>query len=312
MKGEYYPIRDGYGKALLQLGKDNSLVIVLDADLAKSTRSDWFAEAYPERFIDVGIAEQNMVGIAAGLATCGQIPFITTYGVFVAGRAFDQLRNTVCYSNLNVKVVGSHGGISVGPDGGTHQAIEDIALMNVLPNMQVFSPVDAIEAYQISLYASKVKSPVFIRLAREATEIICDSDYIFKPGKMSYLSKGNDAFILFHGTIGVECVKAANYLKQIGLEVSVVNCSSIKPFDEYEMLDIAKKDKPIFIVEEHLQAGGLASIVSTFLSKNYPIKLNYINLGDCFGESGSPDELLTKYNLSAEKIAEFIQSEIYN
>ncbi|MCK9329268.1 MAG: transketolase C-terminal domain-containing protein [Candidatus Cloacimonetes bacterium] len=309
-KGEVLPIRDGYGKALLHLGQTNPNVIVLDADLAKSTRSDWFANTYPKRFIDVGIAEQNMVGIAAGLALCGQIPFVTTYGVFIAGRAFDQLRNTVCFSNLNVKVIGSHGGISVGPDGGSHQAIEDIALMNVLPNMQVFSPVDAVEAYQITLYVASINSPVFIRLAREATEIVLNEDYLFHPGKMNYLHKGDDAYLISHGTIGVECLKSAQKLKQFGINVSAINCSSIKPFDNAELLNIAKTNKPIFIVEEHLQAGGLGSIISTFLAQHYPRKLYFLNLGDCFGESGNPDELLDKYNLSVNKITDFIKLQI--
>lgn len=263
-KGQCLPIRDGYGKALLFLGLTNEKVFVLDADLAKSTRSDWFAEKFPERFIDVGIAEQNMVGIAAGLSTCGIIPFITTYGVFVAGRAYDQIRNTVCYSNLNVKIVGSHGGISVGPDGGTHQAIEDIALMNALPNMEVFSPIDANEAYQLTLYAANSKSPVFIRLAREATEIVTDENFTFSPGKFNYLSNGTDAFILSHGTIGVECLKAVNILNEKGLSVALVNCSSIKPFDYNELLNIAKKQKPIFIVEEHVSAGGLGLLYLHF------------------------------------------------
>lgn len=309
-KGGFYPIRDGYGKALIKLGAENSSVFVLDADLAKSTRSDWFAEKYPEKFIDCGIAEQNMLGIAAGLASMGAIPFVTTYGVFVAGRAFDQIRNTVCYANLNVKIVGSHGGISVGPDGGSHQAIEDIALMNVLPNMQVFSPVDANEAYKITLYAAKVKSPVFIRLAREATEIITDyspDEYI--PGKFNFLSKGEDAFIFSHGTIGVECYNAVKLLKDKGINVSLINCSSIKPFDNKSLIEIAKKQKPMFVVEEHLEAGGLASIISVILTKNYPVKLNMINLADNFGESGSPEKLLFRYKMTARQIADKVLSD---
>ena len=302
-KGEILPVRDGYGKALIELGYANPRVIVLDADLATSTRSNWFAEQFPQRFIDTGIAEQNMVGVAAGLSLKGKIPFVTTYGVFVTGRAFDQIRNTLCYSNLNVKIVGSHGGLSVGPDGGSHQAIEDIALMNCLPNMKVFAPVDANEAWQVTLHAAKTTGPVYIRLAREATEIVTAGDYSFEPGKAKPLTRGEDGYILFHSVIGCEVLKAQQILKSEGFNLTVLNFCSIKPLDTNMLDEIAASGKPLFIVEEHLLNGGLTSIVATYYSLHKPVRLYSISLNDCFGESGSPSELYDKYGFSAGKIA---------
>ncbi len=307
--GDVVPIRDGFGKALIELGHKNEKIFVLDADLSKSTRSNWFAEKFPNRFIECGIAEQNMIDVAAGLSLMGKIPFTTTYGVFVAGRAFDQIRNTICFSNLNVKIIGSHGGLSVGADGGSHQAIEDIALMNLLPNMKVFSPVDANEAFQIIIKASDIVGPVFVRLAREATEILIRKDFEFQVGRWEKLSEGNDAYLLFHGTIGAEVMKATKILLEKKIEVTVINCSSIKPFDK-KMLNEIPSSKPIFIIEEHLEAGGLGSIISTYYSQNSPRKLELINIGDRFGESGSPTELYQKFGFTSEILAERIRASL--
>jgi transketolase len=306
VKGELFPVRDGYGKALLALGESNPKIVVLDADLAASTRSNWFADRYPERFIDVGIAEQNMTGVAAGLSLSGKIPFVTTYGAFVTGRAFDQIRNTVSYSNLNVKIVGSHGGLSVGPDGGSHQAIEDIALMNLLPNLKIFCPVDANEAWQMTLAAAEIEGPVYIRLAREATEIITGEDYQFEAGRAAMLSAGDDGIIIFHSVIGSEVSKAATLLAGQGLNLSLINFSTIKPLDT-SMLDyIAASEKPLFVIEEHLTNGGLTSIIATYFSLRRPIKFHTISIADCFGESGSPEALYDKFGFSAKKIANYI------
>ncbi|MFA5498297.1 MAG: transketolase C-terminal domain-containing protein [Candidatus Cloacimonadia bacterium] len=302
-KGEILPIRDGYGKALLDLASTNPDIIVLDADLSASTRSNWFAEKYPERFVNVGIAEQNLVCVAAGLSLTGKIPFVTTYAVFVVGRAFDQIRNTVCFSNLNVKIVGSHGGLSVGPDGGSHQAIEDIALMNALPNMTLLCPVDANEAWQMTIKAAELKTPVYIRLAREATEIITDHNYTFELGKAQSLRKGGDGYLLFHSVIGSEVMKAADILSEKGLNFEVVNFSTIKPIDTELLNRLAASDKPLFVIEEHLLNGGLTSIISTYFSLNTPRKLYSISLDDIFGESGSPQDLYEAYGFSAEQIA---------
>lgn len=304
--GTVVPVRDGYGKALLHLGEVNEQVMVLDADLAKSTRSDWFAQKYPDRFIDAGIAEQNMIGVAAGLSLMGKIPFATTYSVFVVGRAFDQVRNTVCYSNLNVKIVGSHSGLSVGPDGGSHQGIEDIALMNVLPNMSVLCPCDANEAFLMTLAAAEMKTPVYIRLAREATEVITGKDYVFTAGKANILRDGSDGLVISHSVIGSEVVRALDILDKKGASLTHINFGTIKPLDRETVSMISDTRKPVIIIEEHLEAGGLTSIIATNCSLARPKKLYSINIGDCFGESGSPQSLYDKYCFSAEKLADRI------
>ncbi len=305
-KGTIVPVRDGYGKALLRLGRVDERVVVLDADLAKSTRSDWFAEEFPERFVDVGIAEQNMVGVASGLSLIGKVPFVTTYSVFVVGRAFDQVRNTVCYSNLNVKIVGSHSGLSVGPDGGSHQGIEDIALMNALPNMTIFCPCDANEAFLMTLTAAEMDTPVYIRLAREATKVVTEEDYHFEPGKANIFREGTDGTVISHSVICSEVVKALNDLDNRGIKLSHIHLGTIKPLDDAITEMISGSDRPVIIVEEHVEAGGLTSILAAACSLSKPKKLYSINLGDRFGESGSPHDLYEKYGFSAKKIAERI------
>ncbi len=311
-RGEILPVRDGYGKALLELGESNPRVIVLDADLATSTRSNWFAEKFPHRFIDVGIAEQNMVGVAAGLSLSSKIPFVTTYGVFVTGRAFDQIRNTVCYSRLNVKIVGSHGGLSVGPDGGSHQAIEDIALMNTLPHMTIFCPVDANEAYKMTLKAAEIEGPVYIRLAREATEVVTGEDYHFELGKVKTLHSGKDGYLIFHSVIGSEVLKAASLLAAQGLSLEVINFSTVKPLDTSLLDQIALSGKLVFVIEEHLLNGGLTSIIATYYALHKPYRIYTISINDTFGESGSPEDLYDKYEFSAQKIAAFIKNTLRN
>lgn len=309
MKKQYerVPIRDGYGRALLALGEQNPKVVVLDADLAVSTRSNWFATRYPDRFFDMGIAEQNMINVAAGLSLEGKIPFATTYGVFVCGRAFDQIRNTVCYSNLNVKIVGSHGGISVGPDGGSHQAIEDIALMRILPNMKVVVPCDHLQAYKATLKATEIEGPVYIRLAREATETITTKDTEFQFGKAQVLAEGDDAAIFFAGTIGGEVMKAAQLLQEKNIYPTVINMHTIKPIDKECILKYAKKFGKLITVEEHLQAGGLGSAIAEVVVEKHPVTVKMIAIYDRFGESGAPEVLLDAFGLSAEKICSQIQ-----
>jgi len=305
-KKDIRPIRDGYGEALIELGKTNPNVLVLDADLSTSTRTNWFAEKFPERFIDVGIAEQNMVDIAAGLSIEGKIPFVTTYGVFVCGRAFDQIRNTVCYSDLNVKIVGSHGGISVGPDGGSHQAIEDIALMRILPHMTVVVPCDHHQAYKATLAIAELKGPAYLRLAREATAAITDDNSAFKIGKAQILTKGDDCAVFFAGTIGDEVMKAVEILKTKNIFSTIINMHTIKPIDKECIIKYAKKFGKIITIEEHLQAGGLGSAIAEVLAENYPAKIKMLAIYDRFGESGQPDVLLDAFGLSAEKISEQI------
>jgi len=301
------PIRDGYGNALLELGKTNPNVLVLDADLSTSTRTNWFAEKFPDRFIDVGIAEQNMVNIAAGLSLEGKIPFVTTYGVFVCGRAFDQLRNTVCYSQLNVKIVGSHGGISVGADGGSHQAIEDIALMRILPHMTVVVPCDHHQAYKATLAIAQLKGPAFLRLAREATVAITDENTDFEIGKAQIIIEGDDCAVFFAGTIGAEVMKAVELLHKKRIFPTIINMHTIKPIDKECVIKYAKKFGEVMTVEEHLQAGGLGSAVAEVLAENYPAKMKMLAIYDRFGESGQPDVLLDAFGLSAEKISTQIE-----
>lgn len=307
-KKDIRPIRDGYGNALLELGKTNPDVLVLDADLSTSTRTNWFAEKFQERFIDVGIAEQNMVDIAAGLSIEGKIPFVTTYGVFVCGRAFDQIRNTVCYSNLNVKIVGSHGGISVGPDGGSHQAIEDIALMRILPHMTVVVPCDHHQAFKATLAIAEMRGPAYLRLAREATAAITDENSAFEIGKAQILTEGESCALFFAGTIGDEVMKAVEILKTKNIFPTIVNMHTIKPLDKECIIKYAKKFGKVLTVEEHLQAGGLGSAISEVLAEHYPAKVKMLAIYDRFGESGQPDVLLDAFGLSAEKISEQIEN----
>ena len=306
-KNKILPIRDGYGRALLKLGETNPDIVVLDADLSTSTRSNWFAEKYPDRFIDVGIAEQNMVNIAAGLSLEGKIPFVTTYGVFVCGRAFDQVRNTVCYSNLNVKIVGSHGGISVGPDGGSHQAIEDIALMRILPNMTVVVPCDHFQAYKATLQIAELQGPAYLRLAREPTATITCEDYKFQLGKADILTKGDDVVIIFAGTIGAEVMKAVPLLHRKNIYPTIINMHTIKPIDKETIIKYSKKFGKIITIEEHLKAGGLGSTISEVLAESYPVKIKMFAINDRFGESGQPVVLLDAFGLSAEKISERVE-----
>jgi len=301
------PIRDGYGNALMKLGETNPNVLVLDADLSTSTRTNWFAEKFPERFINVGIAEQNMVDIAAGLSLEGKIPFVTTYGVFVCGRAFDQLRNTVCYSQLNVKVVGSHGGISVGPDGGSHQAIEDIALMRILPHMTVVVPCDHFQAYKATMQLAEMNGPAYLRLAREATAAITNESSDFKIGKAQVLTEGDDCVVFFAGTIGAEVMKAVEFLNKKNIFPTIINMHTIKPIDKECIIKYAMKFGKLMTVEEHLQAGGLGSAIAEVLAENYPAKMKMLAIYDRFGESGQPDVLLDAFGLSAEKICERVE-----
>ncbi len=301
------PIRDGYGRALIELGKINPKVVVLDADLSTSTRSNWFAEKFPERFIDVGIAEQNMINIAAGLSLEGKIPFATTYGVFVCGRAFDQIRNTVCYSNLNVKLVGSHCGISVGPDGGSHQAIEDIALMRVLPKMTVVVPCDHIQAYKATLQLAKLNGPAYLRLAREATATITKEEDNFEIGKPDVMIEGEDCGIFFAGTIGTEVMKSVDLLRKKNINPTIINMHTIKPIDEDVIVNYARKFGRLIVIEEHLKAGGLGSAISEVTSEKYPVTIKNIAINDRFGESGEPHVLLDAFGLSAEKISEQVE-----
>ncbi len=296
------PTRDGYGEALLLLGESNPDVVVLDADLAMSTRTNWFWEKYPERFFDIGIAEQDMLGTAAGLAMGGKIPFATTYGVFIAGRGWDQIRTTICYANLNVKIAGMHGGISVGPDGATHQALEEIALMRVLPNMHMIVPCDAIEGRKATLGASQVSGPVYLRFTREATPVFTQETDEWQLGKANLLRAGSDVTIIGCGPVLYEALLAADELAKEGVSCRVLNMHTIKPIDADAILAAAAETGAIVTVEEHQINAGLGSAVAEVLVKHNPVPVEMIGIMDTFGESGSPEELAIKYGLKQKDV----------
>lgn len=296
------PNRDGYGLGLIELGKTKPNVLVLDADLAKSTRSDWFMNEFPARFFDMGIAEQDMLGTAAGLALAGKIPFVTTYGVFVAGRAWDQIRTTICYANINVKIAGAHGGVSVGPDGATHQALEDIATMRVLPNMTVLVPCDAVEAKKATIAAAEKYGPCYLRFAREATPVFTAEQDPFTIGKANLMQEGTDLTIIACGPILFEALQASTMLQDQGISARVVNMHTIKPLDQETVLQAAAQTGAIVTAEEHQIYGGLGSAVAELLVKNLPVPMEMVGIDDTFGESGTPEELAERYGLTAKDI----------
>jgi len=307
MSVKMLPTRDGYGYGLLELGAANPDVLVLDADLAKSTRSDWFAAKYPDRFFDIGIAEQDMIGTAAGLSLGGKIPFATTYGVFVAGRAWDQIRTTVCYSDLNVKIAGAHGGISAGGDGATHQALEDIALMRVLPNMRVLVPCDAIEARKATVAAGNVQGPCFLRFAREATPVFTEEGDYFEIGTANVLKSGTDVSIIAAGPIVYEALLAHEQLASDGISARVINMHTIKPLDEAAILAAARETGAIVTAEEAQIYGGLGGAVAEVLVRHYPIPVEMVGIADTFLECGTPEELAVKYGLTAKDIVKAVK-----
>ncbi|MDP2750268.1 MAG: transketolase family protein [Nanoarchaeota archaeon] len=294
--------RDGYGDALVEIGKDER-VVVLDADLSESTRSKKFKEKYPERFINVGVAEQNLMGISAGLAATGKIPFASTFAMF-AMRGYEQIRNSICYSELNVKICGSHGGLATGEDGATHQCLEDFSLMRTIPNMVVLSPADVVEAKKCVHAAYEHKGPVYIRTTRAKTPILFDENYKFQIGKGVIIREGKDITLIATGPMVSECIKAAEILAADKKKVSarVVNISTIKPIDEKLILKCAKETKAIISCEDHFIVGGLGSAVAEVLAENKcPTTFERIAVKS-FGESGKPEELYEKYGLSAKHI----------
>ena len=307
MNVKMLPTRDGYGHGLLELGASNPDVLVLDADLAKSTRSDWFAAKYPDRFFDIGIAEQDMIGTAAGLSLGGKIPFATTYGVFVAGRAWDQIRTTVCYSGLNVKIAGAHGGISAGGDGATHQALEDIALMRVLPNMRVIVPCDAIEARKATVAAGNIQGPCFLRFAREATPVFTEEGDFFAIGKANILRNGTDATIIAAGPIVYEALQAVDLLAAEGISVRVINMHTIKPLDEEAVVAAARETGAIVTAEEAQVYGGLGGAVAEVLAQKQPTPVEMVGIADTFLECGTPEELAEKYGLTAKDLVKAVK-----
>ncbi|MCF2675655.1 transketolase family protein [Pseudoflavonifractor phocaeensis] len=301
------PMRDGYGKALLKLIGDGKPVVALDADVAKSTRTVWVRDQYPEHFLDMGIAEQDMVGTASGLALGGIIPFASTYGVFLAGRAWDQIRTTVCYNNLNVKLAGAHAGISMGPDGATHQALEDVALMRVLPNMTVVVPCDAVETEKATLALAEREGSCYIRFGREAVPVITDEDSPFEIGKANVLRDGKDAVLFANGAMVYEGLEAAKQLAGEGIDLMVINLHTVKPLDQEAVLAAARKTGRVITAEEHQAAGGMGSAVAECLAQHYPVPMRILGMQDGFGESGAPDELMKRYGFSSDAIYQAVK-----
>jgi transketolase len=296
------PTRDGYGEGLVLAGEENQNVVVLCADLTESTRAIYFQKKFPERFIECGIAEQNMVSVAAGLALSGKIPFVSTYAVFCPGLTWSQIRVNVLQNNANVKIAGAHAGISVGPDGMSHQALEDIALMRCLPKMTVLAPCDAIETRKATLAAARFKGAVYLRFAREKTPVFTTEKTPFKIGKAEVFYQGNDVAIIGCGPLLYEALLAAHFLERKKIKARVINCHTIKPLDEKTILKAAKECRAIVTVEEHQVMGGLGSVISEFLSKNYPVPIEMVGIQDCWGQSGEPRELLEFYHLTAPYI----------
>lgn len=295
--------RDGYGMGLLELGEKNNQVVVLTADVAESTRVIEFARKYPKRFVECGVAEQNMMGIAAGMAAAGKIPFVSSYAVFSPGRSWDQLRVSVAYSNLNVKIAGAHTGLSVGPDGATHQGLEDIAIVRVLPNMTVVVPCDEVETRKCTLAAAGLIGPVYFRFAREKTPVITTPEASFKIGKAEVLFEaGNKVAIIGCGPLVYQALVAAKQLQQEGIGTMVINNHTIKPMDKATIVEAAKKCGAVVTVEEHQIMGGMGSAVAEILAQNYPVLMEMVGMPDSFGESGQPEELQIKYGMSVESI----------
>lgn len=303
--------RDSYGDALVELGKEKENLVVLDADLAAATKTGVFKKAFPERHIDCGIAEANMTGIAAGMSTCGKVPFISTFAMFAAGRSFEQVRNSIGYPHLNVKIGATHAGISVGEDGASHQCNEDIALMRVIPGMVVINPSDDIEAKAAVRAAYEHEGPVYLRFGRLAVPIINDrEDYKFELGKGVVLREGKDLSIFATGLCVAETLLAAELLAADGIDAEVINIHTIKPLDEELVVASVSKTGKAVTVEEHSIIGGLGAAVSETLCEKYPVKVTRIGVNDVFGESGPAKELLRKYGLDAEGIYQKIKETI--
>lgn len=308
---EQLPIRKGFGQGLLKAGEKDENVVALCADLTESTQMHLFAERFPERYVEIGVSEQNLVTVAAGMAAMGKIPFASSYAMFSPGRNWEQIRTTACYNDVPVKVVGSHAGISVGPDGGTHQAIEDMAIMRVLPNMVVISPCDSIEAMKATLACAQTKEPTYLRLAREKTPIMTTDDTPFEIGKAQIFFAPDTGLaqvgIIATGALVHKAMCVAKKLEAEGIKVKVMNMATIKPLDEKAVIDLARETKHIVIVEEHQVAGGLGGVVAEVLAQNFPVPMEFIGVKDKFGQSGAPSELIEHYEMGESHIEKAVR-----
>ena len=301
-KSTWKGTRDGFGKGLVELGQTNKNVVVLSADLTCSTRADWFRDKFPERFFSFGVAEQDMVSTAAGFALSGKIPFCCSFGVFASGRAWEQLRTSVSYMNLNINIGGTHGGISVGPDGATHQALEEITLMRVIPNMTVVVPCDALEAEKATIASAYTQGPVYLRLSREPLPVISGEKDPFKIGKAIVLKKGKDVTIIACGIMVYQAMLADEILTKKGIDATIINLHTIKPIDEKTIISSISKTKAVVTCEEHLLAGGMGSAVAELLSRKLLAPIEMVGVNDTFGESGDPWKLMEKFHLMPEDV----------
>ena len=294
--------RQSYGEALVELGKENENIVVLDADLATATKTIEFAKEFPKRFFDIGIAEADMIGTAAGMATCGKIPYASTFAVFAAGRAYDQIRSSVCYPNLNVKICATHAGITVGEDGATHQMLEDINLMRGMPNMHVFCPSDDVQTKWLIKEISKIQGPCYVRLCRLATPDIYNENQKFEIGKMVQIGEGEDSTIFATGVTVSEAISAQKELKEKGINIRVIDVHTIKPLDEEMIIKCAKETKRLISVEDHNIIGGIGSAISEVLTDKFPTKLERMGINDTFGKSGNAKELLKYFKIDSQAI----------
>ena len=305
---EQVPIRKGFGEGLLVAGEADERVVGLCAALTESTQMHLFAKKFPSRFVEIGVAEQNLVTVASGMAAMGKIPFCSSYATFSPGRNWEQIRTTICYNNQPVKIVGSHAGVSVGPDGGTHQATEDIALMRVIPRMVVISPCDSIEAKKATLAVAKTKEPTYLRLAREKTPVITTLETPFEIGKAWVFfapEKGKaDVGIIATGALVYKAISAARWLSEEGVKVKVLNLATIKPLDEKAVVELARETGAIVTVEEHQIVGGMGGAVAEVLARRLPVPIEFIGVADLFGQSGTPEELQEHYGMSEKNIKE--------
>lgn len=300
--------RQSYGEALAKLGEKNKEVVVLDADLSSATKTNIFAKQFPERFKNVGIAEQNLMGIAAGLAAYGKIPYASTFAVFAAGRAYDQIRNSICYPKLNVKICATHAGITVGEDGATHQMLEDLSMMRTLPNMTVFSPSDDTQTKWLIEEIAKVQGPTYVRLARLSTPIIYEENQKFEIGKAIMHGEGTDATIFATGVTVAESLKAQEELEKENIHVRVVDMFTIKPIDKEIIIKCAKETKRLITVEDHSIIGGLGSSVCEVLAEEYPTKVERMGIKDKFGKSGEAEQLLKYFKIDSRAIVEKVKT----
>jgi transketolase len=304
---EQSPIRVGFGEGLLELGQKNENIVALCADLTESTKTDAFAKAFPKRFIEMGIAEQSMASVASGMAAMGKVPFIMSYAMFNPGRNWEQIRTTICYNNVSVKVVGAHAGVSVGPDGGTHQAIEDIAIMRVIPRMVVIVPCDSVEAKKATLAIGEISGPAYLRLAREKSPVVTSLETPFVIGKAQVYYESSavsdkSVGIIACGQLVHTSLLAAKELEKDGFQVGVMNLATIKPIDTQAVVDFAKKYKKIITAEEHQIAGGMGSAVSEVLAQHFSVPMAFVGVNDEFGQSGTPAQLMNHYGMNVETI----------